>query len=85
MVRDGQAEQMRESGCVDGSRHGQWRREMESMIRLDDAGWSEHMTRDDHKTIPPRVSRLRLRIMEGVAFVVLISDATCWAHLTVWM
>jgi hypothetical protein len=35
MVRDGQVEQMRESGCVDGSRHGQRRREMESAIRLD--------------------------------------------------
>jgi hypothetical protein len=55
---------------------------MESAIRLDDMGWSEHVTRDDHKTIPPRVSGLRLRIMEGVAFAVLISDATCQAHLT---
>jgi hypothetical protein len=82
MVGDGQVEQMRESGCVDGSRHGQWRREIESVIRLDDMGWSKHMTRDNNKMIPPRVSRLRLRIMEGVAFMVLISDATRWAHLT---
>jgi hypothetical protein len=74
---------MRESGCVDGSRHGRQWREMESVIRLDDADWSEHVMRDSHGTIPPRVSRLRLRIMEGVAFVVLISDATCRAHLTV--
>jgi hypothetical protein len=43
MVGDRQAEQMRESGCMDGSRHGQWRREMESMIRLDDADWSKHV------------------------------------------
>jgi hypothetical protein len=82
MVGDGQAEQMRESGCVDGSRHGRRRREMESAIRLDDADWSEHMMQDGHGTIPPRVSGLRLRIMEGVAFAVLVSDATCRAHLT---
>jgi hypothetical protein len=48
----------------------------------DDANWTEHVTRDDHKTIPPRVSGLRLRIMEGVAFAVLVSDATHRAHLT---
>jgi hypothetical protein len=55
---------------------------MEMLIRLDDADWSEHVMRDSHRTTPPRVSGLRLRIMECVAFAVLVSDATCQAHLT---
>jgi hypothetical protein len=53
------------------------------IVTLDDTDWSEHMMRDGHGMILPRVSGLRLRIMEGVAFAVLISDATCRAHLTV--
>jgi hypothetical protein len=53
------------------------------MIRLDDTDWSKHVMRDSHGTIPPRVSGLRLRIQECMAFTVLVSDATCQAHPTV--
>jgi hypothetical protein len=53
-----------------------------SAIRLDDTDWSEHVMRDSHGTIPPRVSGLRLRIQECVAFAVLVSNATRWAHPT---
>ena len=55
---------------------------MASTIRLDDTDWSEHVMRDGHRTIPPRVSGLRLRIQECVAFAVLVSDATHRAHPT---
>jgi len=55
---------------------------MASMIRLDNANWSKHMMRDGHRMIPSRVSRLRLRIQECMAFVVLVSDATHQAHPT---
>jgi hypothetical protein len=61
---------------MDGSRHGRWRRKMERVIRLDDADWSKHVTRDDHRMTPLRVSGLRLRIMECMAFTVLVSNAT---------
>ena len=52
MVRDGRAEQKGESGSVDGDRHGRRTREMEMLIRLDDADWSEHVMRDGHGTTP---------------------------------
>jgi hypothetical protein len=53
-----------------------------STIRLDDTDWSEHIICDGHRMIPLRVSGHRLRIQECMAFVVLISDATCQAHPT---
>jgi hypothetical protein len=81
VVRDGWEEQAMEG---DGQERWTWMMEEEGDggDKTGDTNWSEHMTQDNHKTIPLRVSRLRLRIMEGVAFAVLVSDATHWAHLT---
>jgi hypothetical protein len=82
VVRDEQTEWKGETGRVDGDRCGQGRREMASAIRLDDTDWSKHMMQDSHRMTQPRVSGLGLRIQECMAFMVLISDATHWAHPT---
>jgi hypothetical protein len=81
MVRDGWEEQ-----AMEGDGQERWTQTMEEEgdggDKTGDVNWSKHVTQDDHKMIPPRVSGLRLRIMESVAFAVLISDATHRAHLT---
>jgi hypothetical protein len=81
VVRDSREEQVIEG---DGQEGWTWMMEEEGDDgdKTGNVNWSEHVTQDDHKTILPRVSRLRLRIMEGVAFTVLVSNATHWAHLT---
>jgi hypothetical protein len=66
---DGQSRRERRDAWMEG--------EMEVLIRLNDADWSKHVMCDGHRMIPPRVGRLRLRIQECVAFIVLVSDATC--------